>query len=247
MRRYLQATMAVATAALAGTVLFTATAAADQRGVPASGDNRATAHDGNVVEKDCPKLFPGSTAITLKDLTYSIDGTNTYIDITAVKNGAEVAGVVVKGGPAYNVYEVADLGNLPWLDLHSPINPSGKPAQISHWFVCGTKGLTTTTTTTTTKTTTTTTGTTETTTTTDATTTTTVGGGSGGATTTTTIAPGGGNAGTTTTSADVAPAASDDDLASTGFNGGWLVALGAVLLLGGGALLIVMRTRGARR
>lgn len=237
--------LAVLATALAGSAFFAAAASATPG--PVSGDDRATAHSGNKVEKDCPTLFPGSTAVARADLTFSVDGTNTYLDITAVKDGVEVAGVIVKGGPAYNVYRTAKLGDLAWLDLHSPLVPSGKPAQISHWFACGVTDSTTTTTTTTTKitTTTTTTGTsstTSTTSTTDSTDTTTTTSGRESSTTGATSTPV-----TTTTSAAVAPAADDDDLASTGFNGGWLIALAAVLLLGGAALLILVRTRAARR
>lgn len=198
---------------------------------PVSGDDRATAHEGNVVGKHCPDLFPGSQVIAKGDLTFETDGSNTYLDITAVADGVEVVGVIVKGGPAYNVYEPADLGELPWLDLHSPLVPSGKPAQISHWFACGVKDTTTTTTNPTSS--------------------------ASETETSPTSTPGGeepssSTAATdttpdTTTSEDVAPAAQESELADTGVDAGWLVALGAALLLGGGALLFLMRTRGARR
>lgn len=187
---------------------------------PESGDDRATAHPGNVVEKDCADLFPGSEAVDKADLTFEVDGSNTYIDITAA---TDVVGVIVKGGPAYNVYEASDLGDLPWLDLHSPLVPSGKPAQISHWFACAVEGTTTTTTTTTTDDTEPSTST------------------SSGEEPSSSAAP------NPTTSQDVAPAAEEEALAETGFDAGWLVTLAALLLLGGGALLFVMRTRTARR
>lgn len=235
MRSYLKALVAAAT--LAGTVLCAAPAVAQPSDVPVSGDDRATAVAGNKVEKDCPELFPGSHALAAGDLTSSVDGTNTYIDITAVKDGVEVVAVVVKGGPAYNVYKLADLGDLGWLDLHSPLVPSGKPAQISHWFACGVTDTTTTTETSSPPS-----ETSETSTTDTSTETSTPGSSSAGSETpaTTTTA-------TTTTEAAVAPVADEDDLASTGFNGGWMVALAAVLLLGGGAVLFLARRRGARR
>ena len=235
MSRYLRATLAL-TSAVAGAVLFAVPAAAQPSGNPVSGDDRATAHAGNVVAADCDDLYPGSHDVT-GDLTATDDGT--YIDVTAIADGVDVVGVIVKGGPAYNQYDVADLGDLSWLDLHSPLNASGKPAGISHWFACGVGESTTTTTTTTTGTTTgTTTETTETTeTTTDS---------SSSETSTTTGSSGSesSSAGvTTTTSADVSPVAEDDDLASTGFDGGWLVALAAVLLIAGGAVLLLLRAR----
>ena len=242
MSRYIRATVAL-TSAIAGAVLFAAPAFAAPGDVPVSGDLRATAHARNAVEKDCPTLYPGSHAVT-GALTAKADGegkNGTYLDITAVAGGVEVLGVIVKGGDAYNRYDVAKLGVLPWLDLHSPLNPNGKPAAISHWFACGTGGSTTTTTTTTgTETTTTTTGTETTTTTTDSSsssaTTTTTTGGTGSESSSTGVT-------TTTTPAGVAPVADEDDLASTGFNGGWLVALAAALLLAGGAVLLLLRTR----
>jgi LPXTG-motif cell wall-anchored protein len=234
MRRYILAATSATSAAVAALALFAGTAAAQPADEPVSGDDRATAHSGNVVNKDCAELFPGSSAIGAGDLSHSVDGTNTYLDITAIAGGADVVAVIVKGGPAYNVYEAADLGDLAWLDLHSPRVPSGKPAQISHWFACGGKETTTTTATTTT-----TTGTGTETTTTSTTDTSTPPNsstpGSGAATVT-----------TTTTPADVAAAAAEDDLASTGFNGGWLVVLAAILLLAGGGLLLVRRPRTTR-
>ena len=234
MRRYVLA--AATSAALGAAVLFAGPALAQPTDDPVSGDDRATAHAGNVVGADCAELFPGSSEIPSGDLTFSVDDTNTYIDITAIADGVEVAGVIVKGGPAYNVYEPGDLGALPWLDLHSPLVPSGKPAQISHWFACGidVNGTTTTETTTT--------GPTE-------TTETTTSESSGPATTTPgESSPGGAVVTTTTdTSADVSPAAENEDLASTGFNGGWLILLAGLLLVGGAALLVMVRLRAARR
>lgn len=229
MYRLVRPTKVFVVAAVVGTALFSAVgaAAATQPADPVSGDDRATAHPGNVVAADCAELFAGSESVDLADLTYSIDPTNTYLDITAVEAGVEVAGVVVKGGPAYNVYDVADLGDLAWLDLHSPQVPSGEPAQISHWFVCGVTTSTTTTSTT---------STTSTSTSAPGTTTTGVDESSSASTPV-----------TTTTPPAVSPAASDDDLATTGFDGGWLIALAAALLLGGGALLILLRTREAKR
>ena len=234
MSRYLRATLAL-TSAVAGAVLFAAPAIAEPSSNPVPGDDRATAHSGNVVAADCDDLYPGSHDVT-GDLTATDDGT--YIDVTAVADGVDVVGVIVKGGPAYNKYDVANLDDLPWLDLHSPLNSSGKPAGISHWFACGVGESTTTTTTTTTTDTTTDTSTeTTTTTTTDSSSseTSTTSGSSGSESSSAAV--------TTTTSVDVSPVAEDDDLASTGFNGGWLIALAAGLLLAGGAVLLLLRTR----
>jgi cell division septation protein DedD len=217
---------AIVAAAFAAVALLGLTGTASAT-TPQSGDDRATAKEGNVVAQDCAELFPGSTAVDPAAMTVAVDESNTYLDVTAADG---VVAVIVKGGPAYNVYQADDLGALPWLDLHAPLVRSGKPAQISHWFACGVTGTTTTETTT---------SETETSTTTETTTDTPT----SSATETTTSAP----AVTTTTSAATAPSANDDDLASTGFSGGWLIVLGAILLLGGGAALVVARLRGARR
>jgi hypothetical protein len=190
---------------------------------PVSGDDRATAHPGNAKADDCSTLFPGSTEVAKSDITHTGDDNDASIDITAVADGVDVVGVVVKGGPAYNVYPADKLGDLPWLDLHAPQVPSGAPAGVSHWFVCGVEEG-------------------ETTSSTPATTTTTEGEGSGGGGSTDEE-----ETSTTTSSEEVSPAAEGEELASTGVNGGPLVALGFALLLGGGALLFLMRTRGVRR
>ena len=98
---------------------------------PDSGDSRATSYDGNVTT--CAQAGLAGSFI---NVTSSQDAT--YIDITATPSSVTITGVVVKGGPAYNVYATGSLGSLPWLALHSPLNPNNKPAGISHWFVCGT-------------------------------------------------------------------------------------------------------------
>lgn len=196
---------------------------------PVSGDQRATAHPGNVVTCEAAGL-----AGSIINVTSSNDGT--YIDITGLPSGYTVTGVVVKGGPAYNIYP--NLGALPWNDLHSPLVPSGKPAGISHWFVCAKKDTTTTTTKTTTTT-------TKTTTSTSGTSTTTTSGSSTSGTTTTTT-PGGGSSSVTTTTSPVVVAneSSSSGLASTGFAGGPYLLVAGLLLLGGlSALLLAKRRR----
>jgi hypothetical protein len=216
-----RAARVVAVCALAGTALLgvAAAASATPDDPPVSGDDRATVHDGNVVGKDCPTLFPGSTAIAESDLTVTKDAT--YLDITAVADGVEVLGVIVKGSSAYNLYEPANLGDLPWLDLHSPLASSGKPADISHWFACGVKDTTTTTTTT-----------------------------PSSPTSETSTTTSDGRSDTTSPSTStpaVVPAASENELADTGYDAGWMVAVGSALLLAGAAVLLILRLRGARR
>ncbi|HVK20754.1 MAG TPA: LPXTG cell wall anchor domain-containing protein [Actinokineospora sp.] len=230
------ASLAFATFTITGMLVMSSTVGAAQKDeAPPSGDDRAVSYPGNVVAADCGQLWPGTVAVEVDAV---VDQSNTYIDITGIPEGTIVSGVIVKGSDGYNKYEESTFEKLPWVGLHAPIaGGSEKPAQISHWFVCGKSDSTTTTpsvpsttpsTTTTTATTTTTTSSTNTTTTTtDAT-----------SVTTTT------SAGATTTT--VAPVPVDnDDLPDTGSNVGWMILLGAALLLGGGALLTVPRIRAA--
>lgn len=122
-----------AVGALIGFASFASASPPDR--TPESGDDRATAHSGNVVGKDCADLFAGSTAVAQGDIQFEGGDNTAGLDITSVSDGIEIVGVIVKGGPAYNVY--SGLGDLPWLDLHAPLVSSGKPAAVSHWFACG--------------------------------------------------------------------------------------------------------------
>jgi hypothetical protein len=95
-------------------------------------DGRATAHDGNATT--CAGAGLEGTSAPSGKITYST--TDKTVDITAVDSAYQVTGVVVKGGPAYNVYLPAGLGDLPWQDLRSPLTDSGQLPDISHWFAC---------------------------------------------------------------------------------------------------------------
>ncbi|WP_112284326.1 hypothetical protein [Prauserella muralis] len=235
---------------LAGTATV---ASATGQEPPVAGDSKATAYSGNATE--CDDLgVGGGDELSKEDLTFATrnndDGEPTYLDITAVDAGVTVTAIVIKGSNAYNVYVPGEKGmaeappHPTWLDLHSPLNSSGKPAAISHWFVCGEKDDETTTTTTTdtstSETTTTTSETSET-----STTETTSSGetSTSGSSPVTTTTSGAGGVVTTTSEAGVSPAGDSDDLASTGFSSGWLVGLGALLLAGGGALVLLSRMR----
>ena len=111
---------------LAGGVLGSPAGAAPGD-TPQPGDPRATAHAGNVTT--CAGAGLPGAEVTVGA---TVDATNTYVTITSVPAGVVLTGVVVKGGPAYNVY-AGDQRTL----LHAPLVSSGKPAQISHWFACG--------------------------------------------------------------------------------------------------------------
>ncbi|SDD31227.1 hypothetical protein [Actinokineospora iranica] len=224
--------VAVSTAAL---FAFLPLSASATPGDPVSDDPRATVHAGNVESEgdrdDCPKLWEGSVRVTV---TATADPTNTYLDITDVPDNVDLAGVIVKGGDAYNKYDADKLGD--GLDLRSPLaGNSGKPATISHWFACGAEGDTETTTSepTTPTSPTSTTSAPEVTVPTEPTTP------SG---TTSASAP---VTTTTTTSAAAAVGAGDDgELADTGANVGWLAFIAAALVLGG-AVLLTPRLRNA--
>jgi hypothetical protein len=86
-----------------------------------------TASDANVA--GTPKVNDGSTQPGVgEEVNVSVTGANIVIDA-----------VVVKGGPAYNVY--SNAAALPPVlavpqDYISPLNPGGRVPALSHWFVC---------------------------------------------------------------------------------------------------------------
>ena len=70
-------------------------------------------------------------------------GTGQEVNITLLNGSVSIDAVIVKGGPAYNVYSNSSV--LPPTlgpDQHyiSPLNPGGNVPTISHWFVCYTIG-----------------------------------------------------------------------------------------------------------
>lgn len=216
-----------------GATLLTTTAAlaAPPNWHPQPGDDRATAHAGNVTRCAAAGL-PGTT-LTVAGLE---DATNTFVTINAddIPTGDTLVAVVVKGGPGYNVYQ----GLSSWTGLHSPTNPGGQTPTISHWFACLVSSTKVTTTSTTTTSTTTTSTTTTSTTTTSAPTDTTTGL-SGG------TAPGDVTTTNSAVAAATAPTSGTKTLAYTGFGNGWLIWTGLLLLLAG--LGAVAMPRWARR
>jgi hypothetical protein len=236
-------------AVIAAGVLAGSASAQPNQDPPQSGDPRATAVPGNLdigqPGNACAEVgLPGTEAA----LSSGFTSDDINIDITAAPSGFVITGVIVKGGDAYNVYP--SLGPLPWLALHAPLNSSGTPPTISHWFVCLDIATTTTIPTTTTEDTTTT--TTEETTTPAITTTT-----PPEATTTTTLAPIPTTVPelvvvrtTTTTKAALTPgsrSSSSDTLASTGFDGWWLIVAGLSFLAAGAAFLVSPKLRNLLR
>ncbi|MEU0880311.1 LPXTG cell wall anchor domain-containing protein [Lentzea sp. NPDC005914] len=179
-----------------------------------SGDPRATVHDKNVTTCEAAGL-PGKTIASGQ---IKAEADDVYIDVL---DHTGITAVVVKGGDAYNVYLASALSEG-WTDLHSPLNPNGKPAGISHWFACGeltgeqppteevppTKEQPPTETVTSTP--------------------------SSSATT----------PATSVTTSPAAPAGAEE-LASTGFGSAWLLGVGAALVAAGAAVLLVLRRRRA--
>ncbi|PSL56898.1 hypothetical protein B0I31_103658 [Saccharothrix carnea] len=195
------------------------------------GDDRAVVAEGNVdvgqPGNACDVVGLPGEEMTLQT-GFTVEGTD--ITITAHPEGYVLTGVVVKGGNAYNVYASEDLGELAWEDLHPPINSSGGPAGISHWFVCAEKDETVTTTTTAPETTTD--EVVPTTTDEPAPTTTTTTTDSVAVTPTTTSAP-----------AAVAGASNEGDLANTGYDGGWMLIAGLGLVAAGAAFVASPKLR----
>ncbi|WP_141997644.1 hypothetical protein [Amycolatopsis cihanbeyliensis] len=201
-------------------------------------DPRASGHEGNATT--CAEAGLDGAVLSQEDLTFTGGTPNVdqYLSITAAEGGT-VTGIVVKGGPRYNVYQPGSnglSGTPPWEGLRAPLNNGGNIPQISHWYLCGTGTPDTTSSTPTTI------ETTETTETTGSTnpstpdrSTTSEAGGSPGTSADATTA--------SVTSAAVVPAGEDGDLASTGFGGSGLIWLGALLVLAGTALLVLFRIR----
>lgn len=120
-------------------------------GASSASDDRATFQSGNVV--NCGQVgFPGSqtafangaSPITAGGFTTTITGNGTQANITTpLPAGVTIQAVVVKGGPAYNVY--SDAAVLPPTLVSpqhyiSPLNGGGNVPVISHWFICYTGG-----------------------------------------------------------------------------------------------------------
>ncbi|MFJ6676017.1 hypothetical protein ACIQMJ_33370 [Actinosynnema sp. NPDC091369] len=221
---------AAALLALSTSGLLGGTASASPGTTPDAGDDRATVAEGNIdigqQGNACEVVGLPGEEMTLPASAFTVSGVN--ITITANPEGYLLTGAVVKGGNAYNIYDADNFEALPWTNLHPPLNNSGNPAGISHWFVCAEKDASVTTTPSTPASTTPST----TVTTTEATTPTTT-------TTTTSVA-----VTPTSTSAPAAVVGADDsDLANTGFSGGWMLLVGLALVAAGAAFVASPKLR----
>jgi hypothetical protein len=118
-----------------------------------------TTHAGNFVASDDDQVCYELAALLGWDVTSEmrgfkvdppVDVDNGAVSVAidqpflhwAAAGGVHVLAVIVKGGPAFNLYDYqayAEAGNgYPDTDgfLHSPLNKNGKPAAISHYNLC---------------------------------------------------------------------------------------------------------------
>jgi hypothetical protein len=222
---------AAALLALSTTGLLGGTASATPDAPLDAGDDRAVVAGGNVdigqPGNACEVAGLPGEEMVMPAGSFTVDGV--HITITANPEGYLLTGVVVKGSSAYNVYAADKLGDLAWEDLHPPINSSGGPAGISHWFVCAEKDASVTTTPSTPATTT------------DVTPTTTTE--AVAPTTTDSVAA----TPTTTSAPAMADGANDGNLANTGYDGGWLLFVGLALVAAGAAFVASPKLRGLLR
>jgi len=155
------ATGAIALASGAALLASTGVAGAASPSDP----NRADFHSGNVV--NCSQAgFPDSTTafasgtsgISQDGITGTTTGGTTANITTPLPAGIVIQAVVMKGGPAYNVYTdssgdglhnytplgvvvgVNDDGLASPQNYISPLNGGGNIPTISHWFICYTGG-----------------------------------------------------------------------------------------------------------
>ena len=123
---------------------------------PAPSDpTHADFHAGNVVS--CSQIGLANSTTLFADGDSSLSGAVTgsvqahagggqEAHITAVAAGVVIDAVVVKGGPAYNVYLPDPPGSGSTSGSHvfptyggpyiAPLNPGGNVPAFSHWFVC---------------------------------------------------------------------------------------------------------------
>jgi hypothetical protein len=151
MQRTLRARVVGSVSAIALVAGLTVALSAGSAGAASPSDPRADFHSGNVVT--CAQIgFPDSTLAFAKG-TASIDDGNvsgevvggTTVNVDDPLAGVTIQAVVVKGGPAYNVYSTSsgdDDGNhVPPAEetpteYISPLNGGGNVPTVSHWFIC---------------------------------------------------------------------------------------------------------------
>src|SRR4051794_1519881 len=114
---------------------------------PPAGDVRAVSHSGNVTTCAAAGFASGDLQVgadsavgaSASGFTVVVETNKQYLDITAIPDGMQVDGTVVKGGDGYNVYPGTAL-----TALHAPLvgNPPKNVPTISHWFLCASEAPT---------------------------------------------------------------------------------------------------------
>jgi hypothetical protein len=151
MRRTLRARVIGSVSAVALVAGLTVALTAGAAGAASPSDDRADFHTGNVV--NCGQIgLPGDT-LAFANGTDSIDDGNvsgvvvdgTTVNVDDPGPGVTIDAVVVKGGPAYNVYST-NSGTPPGnhvppteetpTEYISPLNGGLKVPTVSHWFIC---------------------------------------------------------------------------------------------------------------
>lgn len=120
-------------------------------GASTPSDDRADFFSGNVV--NCGQIGLPDDTLAFANGTDSIDDGNvsgfvvdgTTVNVDDPGPGVVIDAVVVKGGPAYNVYST-NSGNPPGnhvppaedtpTEYISPLNGGGNVPTVSHWFIC---------------------------------------------------------------------------------------------------------------
>src|SRR3954454_22941228 len=153
MQRTLRARVVGSVSAVALVAGLTVALTAGSAGAASPSDVRADFHGGNVV--NCAQIGLPDSFLAFANGTGSIDDGNvsgvvvngTTVNVDDPPAGITIDAVVVKGGPAYNVYSTnsgvgADKGNHvpPAEDTPteyiSPLNGGGNVPTVSHWFIC---------------------------------------------------------------------------------------------------------------
>jgi hypothetical protein len=130
---------------------LTVALSAGSAGASSPSDDRADFHTGNVV--NCGQIGLPNDILAFANGTGSIDDGNvsgvvvngTTVDVDDPPAGVVIDAVVVKGGPAYNIYStdsgtppanhVPPAEDLP-TDYIAPLNGGGNIPTVSHWFIC---------------------------------------------------------------------------------------------------------------
>jgi hypothetical protein len=129
----------LAITALATISFVTADVEVASSGVCAPGDDRATCVEGNATTCEqagitASNILFGNGANDNSDANVSGDVSGSdpqVLNVTVLNPEVVIRGIVVKGSNEFNVYSSIVS------DMHAPIaGGSGKPAGISHWFVC---------------------------------------------------------------------------------------------------------------